>query len=59
MVDGLCDARVAGRIASPFQDVAFDDECLGNLPFGGALRGGPDVDEHGTGGEFGVEILGG
>ena len=31
MVDGLVDARVARRVAPPFEDIPFDDEGSGGL----------------------------
>ena len=43
---GLRQARIAGGVAAPFEHVAFDDQRRGHLALGGALGGGPDVDEH-------------
>ena len=43
---------VAARIEAPFQVVALHDGGPGYLALRGALRGGPDVDEHAVAGQF-------
>ncbi len=46
VADGLRQPGVAGRVAPPFQDVAFDDQGTRHLALTGALRLRADVDEH-------------
>ena len=46
VADGFRQPGVAGRVATPFQDIAFDHQRARHLTLAESLRLRPDVDEH-------------
>ena len=58
ILDQVGDVVLTGRVESPLQDVAVDDERAWKLAVSGALFDGADVDDQRAGAAFGFEFLG-